>query len=206
MPAVAPNEVEAEAAAMEEAAPSTDRPGDGAATPSSEEPIADIVRHVLASLDDGCADPATVQKRELERCLRETLKQRGGMPGGHGGVSDLVRDQAHSELFDLGPVGDALADSTVVEIRLSGAERCEVVRAREVTPLDRAFASPRSYELVVGRLLEKASLSAPSGWLVEGDLGAGCGFAALASPSPTWPLGLTVALLAPAPRPFWRAA
>lgn len=132
----------------------------------------ELVRRVLAAVDDGSTDPAIVKKRELERCLREELKS-----GGH---SDVVSDQARSELFEWGLVGDALADAAVWEIRLSGAHDCEVVRGRHTARADRAFASPRAYELVVGRLLEAAALRAPSGWVIEGQLGEAWRLTALA--------------------------
>jgi hypothetical protein len=146
-------------------APPSVSPTDGRPGTLSLDASGELVRRVLSAVDDGETDPALTRKQELERCLREETKR--------GSFSDAVSDHARSELFELGAVEEALADSAVVEVRLCGVHRCELVRGREVVLADRAFANQRSYELTVGRLFERAALNAPAGWLVQGDIGHG---------------------------------
>jgi len=124
--------------------------------------VGELVRRVLARVDDGSIDPAAATRRELERCLREEIAATR--------ASDTLGNQARLELFECGFVDALLAEPTVTEIRLSGDQQCEIVRGRELEVSRHRFASPRSYELVVGRLLDRASVTAASGWVSEGEL------------------------------------
>lgn len=114
-----------------------------------------VVQDLEPSLLDGVIDEAT--RGRIERSIEERaheLKSQGELP------ADVeigrLSQEARAELFELGPIGPLLVDSSVSEIVATRFDSISAVRAGRHVPVSPAFSSEEALRRVVRRLCRAA--------------------------------------------------
>jgi len=114
-----------------------------------------VVQDLDASLLDGIIDEST--RGRIERSIEERaheLKSQGELPTD----VDVARlsQEARAELFELGPIGPLLVDSSVSEIVATRFDAISAVRAGRHVPVTPGFSSEDALRRVVRRLCRAA--------------------------------------------------
>lgn len=156
----------------------SDMPGDRISTASHSvedlaaphlEAVAEVVRLACGAFDSIPLEWAPEQRERIEAIVAEAaddLMLRGAVPAGTS--LEAIAAQARSELLELGPLEEVLADPAVTTISISRYDNVAVRRDDRLVRISPGFSSARSLDWAIRRLCSRFGTPvAPSETLIE---------------------------------------